>query len=465
MSHATSPGGIHRGCVIVAAAVVIGLMPVLSTGCAAAFPDTTDHPYRVAIDYVQARGIVSGYPDGLYRPDHAINRAEFTKILIGGKVTERQLKECVAVMPSPFPDVVAGDWFAPYVCAAKHGGIIAGYPDGTFRPGGMVNFAEAAKIVVGAYGLPRPDVPGAWYVPYVAAMRAAGAIPPSIAQPDQKVTRGEMAVMIHALETGTGDGEGPEPTEPEEGGTSASFSWDFRHGIEGSEWNVRLIPLPSGTPHPGRDLRLPPEEHMDYYLEHAPAVALTADGLRFTVRPGDAVVAGDKQRVKERAEIGRFGKGQGEKGQTNTYSMRFKLEPGGTIPSGKDFAFITQSHAQVDVDFPGGWTMFVGVTGEDELTFVYGLNDGKTHLQKHAFPAEFGTWHDLTVQVHWSDGSDGWGEVFLDGSQAVPRVAGPNMPTNDAMEWKVGIYRGQNLQGIDILNVQSVEHATVETSP
>jgi len=132
MSHPTSPGGVYRGNVIVAA-VVIGLMPVLSSGCAAAFPDTADHPYRVAIDYVQSRGIVSGYPDGLYRPDDAINRAEFTKILVGGKVTERQLKECVAVLPSPFPDVVAGDWFAPYVCAAKHGGIIAGYPDGTFR--------------------------------------------------------------------------------------------------------------------------------------------------------------------------------------------------------------------------------------------------------------------------------------------------------------------------------------------
>ncbi|MDP3920865.1 MAG: heparin lyase I family protein [Candidatus Omnitrophota bacterium] len=259
---------------------------------------------------------------------------------------------------------------------------------------------------------------------------------------------------------------GPEKVPPSQQPSAAqdplasAESWDFRRGIEGGDWNVRLIPTEG--PHPGRQLHLPPEQHMDYYLQHSRAIALTPEGLQFTVRPGDAAVAGDKKRFKERAEIGRFGFGQGEKGQTCEYSIRFKLGPGGTIPTGQNFMMITQSHTQRDVDFPGGWTLFVGVAGKDRLKFVYGLNDRQTRLQTKPFPASFGEWHDLTVRVYWTDQRDGWAEVYLDGRQVVSRVSGPNMPTSDAMEWKFGIYRGHKLATVDTLIVQTAEHKVIE---
>lgn len=40
-----------------------------------------NHLNAETIDYVQANGIVSGYPDGTFRPDQTINRAEFVKII------------------------------------------------------------------------------------------------------------------------------------------------------------------------------------------------------------------------------------------------------------------------------------------------------------------------------------------------------------------------------------------------
>ncbi|MEK7563157.1 MAG: S-layer homology domain-containing protein, partial [Patescibacteria group bacterium] len=50
----------------------------------AAFSDVSStHPNAEAIAYVKAEGIVSGYPDGTYRPNQTINRAEFVKFVTG----------------------------------------------------------------------------------------------------------------------------------------------------------------------------------------------------------------------------------------------------------------------------------------------------------------------------------------------------------------------------------------------
>ena len=61
-----------------------------------------------------------------------------------------------------FPDV-ADEWFAPYVCAAKRLGWISGYPDGTFRPANSVNRAEGIKIVLSSL---TTDMQNSEYIPY-----------------------------------------------------------------------------------------------------------------------------------------------------------------------------------------------------------------------------------------------------------------------------------------------------------
>ena len=46
------------------------------------FPDVVDHPYEDAIGFVKVRGIVKGYDDGTYKPNKTVNRAEMMKIII-----------------------------------------------------------------------------------------------------------------------------------------------------------------------------------------------------------------------------------------------------------------------------------------------------------------------------------------------------------------------------------------------
>ncbi len=151
-----------------------------------------------AIDYVESEGIVNGYPDGTFRPDAPINRAEFTKIIIGAVYEGSVIDACTT---ASFPDVPESEWFAPYVCVAEANGIVGGYPDGTFRPTASINFVEAAKIIVAAFGYDSavtqdPDV---WYKGYVDLMANMRAIPITLDGFESEVTRGEMAEMIYRI--------------------------------------------------------------------------------------------------------------------------------------------------------------------------------------------------------------------------------------------------------------------------
>lgn len=156
---------------------------------------TTDHLYYDAIMYIQEEGIVEGYPDGTYKPDITINRAEFTKIIVEAAVGTPG----ASIERHCFPDVdMEDDWFYMYVCFAKGKGWIHGYPDGYFRPGQPVNFAEAAKIVVNTFGYPVESIEP-WYKPYVDVLDEKNVIPPTVVTFDQNITRGEMAEMIYRL--------------------------------------------------------------------------------------------------------------------------------------------------------------------------------------------------------------------------------------------------------------------------
>jgi len=132
------------------------------------------------IQYLSEKNIISGYPDGSFRPENNINRAEALKIILLSYNTEESLKiENLKIENLPFPDLHISQWFTPYIYKAKKLGITSGYPDGFFRPNNTVNRAEFIKMAIStlpdfqnniaaSIELKFKDIdPQQWYFPYL----------------------------------------------------------------------------------------------------------------------------------------------------------------------------------------------------------------------------------------------------------------------------------------------------------
>lgn len=192
-----------------AIALLLGFS-LASNTFAATFDDvaSSDDNY-VAIEYLVSIGTLQGYDDGTFQPERTINRAELMKVLVAGQgisPDESTYQNC-------FPDVTT-DWYAKYVCYAKEQGWVGGYPDGTFQPAQTVNKVEAAKMIVGAYGLDPEystsieclcdafsDVTSAdWFYLYMEALYRAGIVTSeeegSTYESSEGMTRGMVAEYI-----------------------------------------------------------------------------------------------------------------------------------------------------------------------------------------------------------------------------------------------------------------------------
>ena len=94
--------------------------------------------YNTAVSTMTKAGIVDGYPNGTFRPDAPITRAEMAKIIsLFAKLDKSE---------SRFSDI-AGHWAEAYIRLAAGNGWIAGYPDGTFGPQRNITRAETMTLV------------------------------------------------------------------------------------------------------------------------------------------------------------------------------------------------------------------------------------------------------------------------------------------------------------------------------
>lgn len=138
--------------------------------------DVTDHKNETQIRALYALKIVTGNPDGSFKPDSPLNRAELVKLLISATVTDFDTLKS-QYNQNCFPDVTAGQWYTPYICYSKEKNIVKGYEDNTFKPARNISKAEAVKVILGSFGITVPskattdvfnDVSlTAWYAPYL----------------------------------------------------------------------------------------------------------------------------------------------------------------------------------------------------------------------------------------------------------------------------------------------------------
>jgi murein DD-endopeptidase MepM/ murein hydrolase activator NlpD len=174
------------------------------------FPDVYSPSLRQAVEYLAKRGIIEGYSDGRFKPEQTINRAEALKIIFAAQGITPQSPN---TPQSFFHDVSNDQWFTPYILEAQQRKIIAGYPDGKYRPDQAVNRAEFTKIAMlaqNSYLPPREptsalkqytDLDGSqWYMPFISFALEQGFLETSKKfKPSSGMTRGEAALMIFKI--------------------------------------------------------------------------------------------------------------------------------------------------------------------------------------------------------------------------------------------------------------------------
>ena len=95
--------------------------------------------YNNPISTMSALGIITGYPDGTFKPNKPITRAEFAAIAA-------RFDETQSGKSATFSDVI-GHWAAKEIGIAYANDWIKGYPDGTFKPDQNITRAEAMTLI------------------------------------------------------------------------------------------------------------------------------------------------------------------------------------------------------------------------------------------------------------------------------------------------------------------------------
>lgn len=149
------------------------------------------------------RAVIGGFPDGEFKGERPVNRAEGAKFLLLTRYG------AVGDMANDghFPDVLDGEWYTSFVMNASILGIIQGYPDGMFRPQNTINTAEFLKMMSLTFGLSQnlkysyTDVPrGIWYARYAGIAQKYNLFPDrgtNQLSPARNLTRYEVAVAIY----------------------------------------------------------------------------------------------------------------------------------------------------------------------------------------------------------------------------------------------------------------------------
>ena len=170
------------------------------------YPDVpADYWAAEQVSYIGTLGIIKGYPDGRFKPEGNITRAEMSALLMRTKASGE------ANIPTPtvqlFKDVPLKHWAVKYVNQAARVGIVKGYPDGGFKPNANINRAEGLAMV-GRFGGVREiafnreftDVkPNFWAAPIIAGAYKEGLLQYFANKPFQvgkKLNRAESVEIL-----------------------------------------------------------------------------------------------------------------------------------------------------------------------------------------------------------------------------------------------------------------------------
>jgi uncharacterized surface protein with fasciclin (FAS1) repeats len=119
------------------------------------FPDVSqDYWARPFIQALAERSIISGFPDGNFKPEQTITRAEFAAII---QKAFNQTQQARQLPTGGFRDVPSSYWATSAITKAYETGFMSGYPDNSFRPNQQIPKVQAIVALTSGLRLSAGD--------------------------------------------------------------------------------------------------------------------------------------------------------------------------------------------------------------------------------------------------------------------------------------------------------------------
>ncbi|MBN3885693.1 MAG: fasciclin domain-containing protein [Nostoc sp.] len=171
---------------------------------------SSDYWARPFIQALADNNVIAGFPDGTYRPNQPVTRAEFAALIQKAFNNQNRVRQLSA---GGFSDVPAGYWAASAIQQAYETGFLAGYPGNVFRPNQEIPRVQGIVALSSGLGLTGGDtntlstyyndasaIPN-YAVGSVAAATVGNLVVnyPDVKQlnPQQSLTRAEAAALLY----------------------------------------------------------------------------------------------------------------------------------------------------------------------------------------------------------------------------------------------------------------------------
>ena len=180
------------------------------------FPDLSNHWAKAFIESLHQDNIIQGFPDGAFKPDWPLTRAQYAALIA------KMFDLPTVAEERPFRDVPDEFWAVDAIQKATRMGFIAGFPDGSFRPNNaltrtqaIVSLVNGLRLTGGAadgvelYG-DRADIP-TYAIEEVAIATHKQLVvnhpEPTQLEPTRPISRAEMATMLYQVKVMTGQAQ------------------------------------------------------------------------------------------------------------------------------------------------------------------------------------------------------------------------------------------------------------------
>lgn len=158
------------------------------------YSDVIDTQYETAVFVLSKKNIINGFPDGSYRPDDILTRAQMSKILVTALELEHKNGKA-----NDFSDVGNDHWAKDWISIATENELIIGYEDNSFRPDKELSYAESITMLLRCLNLENEMKTKIYPTSYIQKANEAGLLK-NVVLIDEKgagsCSRGYAAIMI-----------------------------------------------------------------------------------------------------------------------------------------------------------------------------------------------------------------------------------------------------------------------------